>query len=501
MCMGNENRPPTCNYCLHATRKHKIRALRNSLVFVLSQPHPTETSSRSSAARPDLRPTRLKKLYQIQQPEKKSHQLPIQPPPHPAKSCLLRTKVREQQRQLLQAQPTSGLLQPCQQKQKEQKQEVEDLPTNLAGSEQNKIGKVCRAAGLVPLDIDKVLHFESRHASPRLPHQFVGRSMKAQSNLISTNKLVRLAASKRTAHLHTSEDDYDEPDTSVFRSNLKYAQCQTQESTNLEKKFIFPMHLDTQPTLDDKATAIDFRQNPIPKDVPFHSKGKVNVNKNNNKSTDISRSVYSGEMIYSSFKNQENEAINFQQYRSDAIHDNMTKQSGVSSISFPKSNVTFVKEERGNGAMEKTLPFLIVMATLWLQSWIPLRIFKTFGSFFGDMRRKNPSSCHSSLKKSHMSRADARLGLVKLSRRFGLERSSLSLVISATKFLVLLTLVSASEFPDRECCDSVPPPPPHYHSVTSTTTTSTPPPPHYRLNSSGSRLGEFLFEEIVKFIC
>lgn len=48
--------------------------------------------------------------------------------------------------------------------------------------------------------------------------------------------------------------------------------------------------------------------------------------------------------------------------------------------------------------------------------------------------------------------------------------------------------VVASEFPDRECCDSAPPPPPHYHTTTSTTpgplvrtlsTSSTPPPPSY----------------------
>lgn len=45
--------------------------------------------------------------------------------------------------------------------------------------------------------------------------------------------------------------------------------------------------------------------------------------------------------------------------------------------------------------------------------------------------------------------------------------------------VVLVSLGSASEFPDRECCDSAPPPPPFYHTVTSTSTTSTPAPPSY----------------------
>ncbi|ROT71231.1 hypothetical protein C7M84_010464 [Penaeus vannamei] len=45
--------------------------------------------------------------------------------------------------------------------------------------------------------------------------------------------------------------------------------------------------------------------------------------------------------------------------------------------------------------------------------------------------------------------------------------------------LALFDLGAASEFPDRECCDSAPPPPPQYHTVTSTSTTSTPQPPPY----------------------
>ncbi|XP_064121270.1 uncharacterized protein LOC135225755 isoform X4 [Macrobrachium nipponense] len=36
--------------------------------------------------------------------------------------------------------------------------------------------------------------------------------------------------------------------------------------------------------------------------------------------------------------------------------------------------------------------------------------------------------------------------------------------------------VRASEFPDRECCDSAPPPPPHYHTTTSTTPVPEPKP-------------------------
>lgn len=52
----------------------------------------------------------------------------------------------------------------------------------------------------------------------------------------------------------------------------------------------------------------------------------------------------------------------------------------------------------------------------------------------------------------------------------------------------LVGLGSASEFPDRECCDSAPPPPPFYHTVTSTSTTSTSPPPSY-----GEFFGELFF--------
>lgn len=60
--------------------------------------------------------------------------------------------------------------------------------------------------------------------------------------------------------------------------------------------------------------------------------------------------------------------------------------------------------------------------------------------------------------------------------------------------------VVASEFPDRECCDSAPPPPPHYHTTTSTTpgpllrtlsTTNTSPPPSFFPIASISPTGEF----------
>lgn len=60
--------------------------------------------------------------------------------------------------------------------------------------------------------------------------------------------------------------------------------------------------------------------------------------------------------------------------------------------------------------------------------------------------------------------------------------------------------VLASEFPDRECCDSAPPPPPHYHTTTSTTpvprhrptttTTTTPAPPSFFPTSSVPPTGE-----------
>ena len=36
--------------------------------------------------------------------------------------------------------------------------------------------------------------------------------------------------------------------------------------------------------------------------------------------------------------------------------------------------------------------------------------------------------------------------------------------------------VNGSEFPDRECCDSIPPPPPNYHQSISTTTSTRRPP-------------------------
>ena len=42
-------------------------------------------------------------------------------------------------------------------------------------------------------------------------------------------------------------------------------------------------------------------------------------------------------------------------------------------------------------------------------------------------------------------------------------------------------LVTSSEFPDRECCDSAPPPPPQYHTTTSTT--PVPPYHHHRVNT------------------
>lgn len=87
--------------------------------------------------------------------------------------------------------------------------------------------------------------------------------------------------------------------------------------------------------------------------------------------------------------------------------------------------------------------------------------------------------------------------------KYPLKKSgSLSVKISCQRILVLSLMfllagsvcVKASEFPDRECCDSVPPPPPHYHSVTSTTT-STPPPHQLRYNTSISvKKGEYINE-------
>ncbi|XP_042868218.1 uncharacterized protein LOC122250711 isoform X2 [Penaeus japonicus] len=58
------------------------------------------------------------------------------------------------------------------------------------------------------------------------------------------------------------------------------------------------------------------------------------------------------------------------------------------------------------------------------------------------------------------------------------------LLMSLVLCLLLAGGASGSEFPDRECCDSVPPPPPNYHHATSTTTTTTPPSPRVAQNSS-----------------
>ncbi|XP_069187341.1 uncharacterized protein [Procambarus clarkii] len=77
--------------------------------------------------------------------------------------------------------------------------------------------------------------------------------------------------------------------------------------------------------------------------------------------------------------------------------------------------------------------------------------------------------------------------------RLGPRRISLRVpcVVFSVRFLLMsfaLCLLLAggsegSEFPDRECCDSVPPPPPNYHQATSTTTTTTPT-PHAGHNTS-----------------
>ena len=59
------------------------------------------------------------------------------------------------------------------------------------------------------------------------------------------------------------------------------------------------------------------------------------------------------------------------------------------------------------------------------------------------------------------------------------RRGSSLMVRVSMYFLVWLLLagsVAGSEFPDRECCDSVPPPPPNYHHATSTSTSTTPSP-------------------------
>lgn len=81
-------------------------------------------------------------------------------------------------------------------------------------------------------------------------------------------------------------------------------------------------------------------------------------------------------------------------------------------------------------------------------------------------------------------------------RHVKIPNMSVKNIFSTLSYLLLvlslagLAGVRASEFPDRECCDSVPPPPPHYHSATSTTT-STPPPRHYN-SSITSTHGKYL---------
>ncbi|MPC78526.1 hypothetical protein E2C01_073014 [Portunus trituberculatus] len=71
----------------------------------------------------------------------------------------------------------------------------------------------------------------------------------------------------------------------------------------------------------------------------------------------------------------------------------------------------------------------------------------------------------------------------------GGPRSSLSAKLSLIA-LLLAGVANGSEFPDRECCDSVPPPPPNYHQATSTTTTTTPPPAPGHNTSSAINTGE-----------
>ncbi|XP_050694108.1 uncharacterized protein LOC126984453 isoform X2 [Eriocheir sinensis] len=61
-------------------------------------------------------------------------------------------------------------------------------------------------------------------------------------------------------------------------------------------------------------------------------------------------------------------------------------------------------------------------------------------------------------------------------RKRGASVISLGVKLSLVT-LLLAGVATGSEFPDRECCDSVPPPPPNYHQATSTTTTTTPAPP------------------------
>lgn len=67
------------------------------------------------------------------------------------------------------------------------------------------------------------------------------------------------------------------------------------------------------------------------------------------------------------------------------------------------------------------------------------------------------------------------------------------LLMSLVLCLLLAGGASGSEFPDRECCDSVPPPPPNYHHATSTTTTTTPPSPRAANNSSSANGGKCHF--------
>ncbi|XP_069951762.1 uncharacterized protein [Cherax quadricarinatus] len=67
-------------------------------------------------------------------------------------------------------------------------------------------------------------------------------------------------------------------------------------------------------------------------------------------------------------------------------------------------------------------------------------------------------------------RAPRRLGVPVMVSSCG------SLLMSLALCLLLAGGTESSEFPDRECCDSLPPPPPNYHQATSTTTTTTPMP-------------------------
>lgn len=82
----------------------------------------------------------------------------------------------------------------------------------------------------------------------------------------------------------------------------------------------------------------------------------------------------------------------------------------------------------------------------------------------------NRSCCSiSPANSSHGKNINQNLAQVLKHLRYPSVPSLSSLLVAVLLLLSNMRCSRASEFPDRECCDSAPPPPPFYHTTTSTT--------------------------------